>query len=353
MHANTSPLSRRITRRRLIAAGGLAASAMLAAPALPASRLAPTVRAQTPLTIRISYQPALLAAPLIIASEKGYFQQANLNVEPQIIWTSPELIAAFASGNMDGACGGIGPAQMNAIGRGILNPKLIAPLHTERPPVATPLTVSKALWDSGAVRSVADLKGRKVGLNSKASATAYWLHVVLATGGLTPNDVDVVEMPFPDAILAMSNGVLDASLIGEPYAVQGEQSGAIVRLSEDFIDNFQVTAVYFDAAFADTNRPAVEAFLSAYLKGARDLEGEGYRAQENLAILETHTKTPAATIAAGRVPYHDPEGRIHVEDFQKLNDFFVGQSLAPALTMSALVDPSYSEAARRLLAAGG
>ena len=138
---------------------------------------------------------------------------------------------------------------MNAISRGILTPRLIAPLHTEKPPVATPLTVRKALWDSGEVRSVADLKGRKVALNSKASAVEYWLHAALATGGLTPNDVDVVEMPFPDASSRWRTACSTASLIGEPYATQGEQTGAIVRLTEDFIDDFQVTAVYFDATF--------------------------------------------------------------------------------------------------------
>lgn len=353
MNADTSPLTRRVTRRRLIAAGGLAATAILAAPTLPLTRLAPIVQAQAPLTIRMSYQPVLIAAPLLIAMDKGYFEQANLNVELTVVWQSAELMAAFASGNMDAAAGGIGPAQMNAIGRGILNPRLIAPLHTERPPVATPLTVRKELWDSGEVRTVADLRGRKVALNSKASATEYWLYAALATGGLTPNDVDVIELPFPDAVAAMANGVLDASLIGEPNAVLGEQNGTLVRLSEDFIDNFQVTAVYFDAAFADKNRPAVEAFLAAYLKGARDLTGEGYRAPENLAILEKFTRIPAATIAASRVPYHDPEGRVHIDDFQKLNDFFVAQGVAAALTMSDYVDLTYAEAARQLLAAGG
>jgi hypothetical protein len=53
------------------------------------------------------------------------------------------------------------------------------------------------------------------------------------------------------------------------------------------------------------------------------------------------------------VPYHDPDGRVHVEDFQKLNDFFVAQGVAPALDMSALVDLGYAEAARQMLAAGG
>ena len=141
----------RLVRARAVTATGLALAVLLLTSVAPASTLTPPAHAQAPLTMRINYQPALLAAPLMIAMDKRYFEQANINIEPYEIWTSPELIAAFASGNMDGAAGGMGPAQMNAISRGILNPRLISPLHTEKPPLATPLTVRKALWDSGEV----------------------------------------------------------------------------------------------------------------------------------------------------------------------------------------------------------
>jgi len=240
---------------------------------------------------------------------------------------------------------------MNAVSRG-LDIRMVAPLHSERPPVATPLVVSKRLWDSGAVRSVADLKGRSVGINSKGSAIEYWLYKALATGGLTPDDVNIVVLPFPDEAAALGNGALDAGLLGEPIATKAEQDGAIVRLAEDFVDDFQVTAVMFDTAFANANRPAVEAFLAAYIQGARDVDGDGYRAPENLAVLERATKTPAASIAAGRVPYHDRDGMLHLADFQKLNEFFLAQGIAPPLDMSGYVDTSYAEGARALLASG-
>lgn len=338
--------------RRAVTALGLALAVLVLATLAPTSTFTPAASAQGPVVIRISHQPILIAAPLFIAKEKGYFEQANVNVETQVIWSSPEIIAAFASGGLEAAAGGFGTAQMNATARGILDPRIVAPLHTEKPPVATPLVVSRALWDSGAVRSVADLKGKKVAVNSKASATEYWLHAALAQGGLTPADVEVVILPFPDAIVAMTNGALDASMMGEPNATLGEQNGAIVRLSEDFINDFQVTAVYFDATFANQNRAAVEGFLTAYLKGARDLAGEGYKSPENLAILEKYTNTPAAVIAASRVPFHDPDGRVHVEDFQKLNDFFAAQGEAPSFEMASIVDHSFGEAARQRLAQG-
>src|SRR5205823_1419832 len=99
-------------------------------------------------------------------------------------------------------------------------------------------------------------------------------------------------------------------------------------------------------------RPIVEAFLAAYLQGARDLQGDRYRSADNLAILEKYTHVPAATIAASSLPYHDPDGNVHAADFQKLNDFFVAQGVAPPVDMNKYIDPSYAEAARGLLANG-
>ena len=312
--------------------------------------LPPATNAQAPVKVTVGQVPALLSSPLYIAQDKGYFSEAGLEVEFIDTWQASDMLAGIASGNIDIGTGGVGSALMNAINRG-LDVRIVAPLHTERPPLSTPLVVRKELWDSGQVRSVADLRGRRVSLNSKASGTAYWLHASLATGGLTPNDVDVQILSFPDAVVAMANGALDAGLVGEPVATLAERNGTIVRLAEDFpVDDFQVTAVYYTGQFADQQRPAGEAFLRAFLRGARDLEGSGYRSLENLQILEKYTKTPVDVIAAGRVPYHDPEGRVDVQDFQQLHDFFMREgelTFTQPLDMAALVDPSFAEAARR------
>jgi NitT/TauT family transport system substrate-binding protein len=297
--------------------------------------------------------PIFISAPMFIAQDKGYFTQAGVEVEMATLWVASELIAAMAAGELDGSAGGFGPAQMNAVNQGILDVRLIAPLHSEKPPVATPLVVRKALWDDGSVRSVADLKGRKVAINSKGSAVEYWFYAALATGGLTPDDVDMVVLPFADAIIAMENGAIDGALIGEPDVTRAELDGTIVRLAEDFVDDIQVTAVYFKTAFLNENRAAMERFLAAYLRGARDLEGAGYRAPENVAILAKYTRTPADLIAVARTPYHDPDGRVHVEDFQQLQDFFVQQGVVRTpIDINAVVDPSYAEAARRILVEG-
>ena len=64
MHARsvTSLLDARSSRRRFLTTSGLVAASLVAA-GLPGARSVPTVSAQGPVTIRISYQPILIASP--------------------------------------------------------------------------------------------------------------------------------------------------------------------------------------------------------------------------------------------------------------------------------------------------
>lgn len=351
-------LSRRSAIKRMATATSLALATVTLGAAMPTSTLTPgltpTASAQTPLTVRMAVLPIFISAPLFIAQEKGYFAEAGIDFQMTTLWQASEIIAAFAAGELDGSAGGFGPAQMNAVAQGALDVRLVAPLHSEKPPVATPLVVRKALYDAGTVTSVAELKGRRVAINSRGSAVEYWMYAALATGGLTPADVDLVVMSFQDASVALANGTIDGALIGEPDVTRAELAGTIVRLTEDFIDDIQVTAVYFKTSFIEQNRPAVEQFLSAYLRGARDLEGAGYRDPVNIAILEKATKVEASTIAIARVPFHDPDGRVHIEDFQKLHDFFVEQGVVRRpIDMASIVDLTVADGARRILAESG
>jgi sulfonate transport system substrate-binding protein len=252
----------RSARARVVTATSLALAVLLLMATAPASTLTPAANAQAPLTVRMSYQPVLIAAPLMIAQEKGYFEKANVNVELNVVWQSAELMAAFASGNMDAAAGGIGPAQMNAISRGILTPRLISPLHTERPPVATPLTVRKALWDSGEVRTVADLKGRKVALN-KGSNVHYLLVRALEAAGLAYGDIQPVFLAPADARAAFERGAVDAWVIWDPFqaaAEAGTQARTLVN-GTGLVANHQFYLA--DRSFTHANPRVIDAVLAA------------------------------------------------------------------------------------------
>jgi NitT/TauT family transport system substrate-binding protein len=84
---------------------------------------------------------------------------------------------------------------------------------------------------SAGVRSVADLRGKKVATPQQSSAH-YYLHRVLQTAGMTDRDIEIIGLPLPpkDIALILADGKADAVALWEP-----EPQLAIERLGDDAI----------------------------------------------------------------------------------------------------------------------
>ncbi len=146
--------------------------------ASPESDASPTTDAASELTeVTVGFVPVLVYAPLMIAQDKGYFEGQGLDVQLESLPGGSDMVVLTANGDFDIGVGGAGPAYFNAAERG-LNLKIVAPLHFERDPQATPLMVSKERFDSGELTSAADLEGLKVSVNARG-ATEYWLDTAM------------------------------------------------------------------------------------------------------------------------------------------------------------------------------
>jgi len=275
----------------------------------------------TPAKIRVVHVPVLIFAPLYVAIERGYFRQEGLDVE--LIGTpgGASSFVVLASGRAEVVVGGLGAALFNAAARG-LDFKVVGPVHMEKPPVSTPLVAGKKAYDSGQVRSVRDLKGKRVAVNVLGSATEFWLNAALLKGGLTMDDVQVVAVNFPDVPAALENGAIAAGLLGEPLATLAEDRGQIVRLSDDFVNGVQVTALYYSGAFIRSHPKEAVGFMTAWLRASRDLYAGGYKRDDVAAIVEKYTGVPAAIVKRAAPPFHEPNGKMNFNDFKRLQEFF-------------------------------
>lgn len=137
--------------------------------------------------------------PLIIAQEKGYFADAGLEVEivaPADPSAPPKLVAA---GQADIAIS-YQPQLHLQIAEGM-------PLVRVGTLVATPLNCLLVL-EEGPVKSLADLKGRKVGY-SVAGVEEALLTGMLAPHNVTPSDIELINVNFSLSPALMS-GQVDA-----------------------------------------------------------------------------------------------------------------------------------------------
>lgn len=328
-------------------AGPAAAPATDSVPAQPAAAQADAAANSELTTVRVGIVPITIFAPLFIADAKGYFAEEGIAVEMLAQEGGPENVVQVAAGNFDAAGSGIGSGMLNAIARGI-EFEIVAPLHTERPPLTSPFVVSKARYDSGELTSMGDMEGKKVSINSKGAATEYWLWNALQQADLDFPDVEVVGVGYRDVGPALENGSLDGGILSEPLATLMQDQDLVARLSEDFIDSFAPTYMFFNKEWAEANPDLANGFVKAYLRGARDLNGDQWFSDENTAIIEEYTGVPADVIQRANRSYHDPNGVVPIEDIETLEDFFRMQgqlAYEEDLDLSPYVNSSYAEAA--------
>ena len=138
-------------------------------------------------------------APIIIALEKGYFSDSSLDVEiiaPADPNDPPKLVAA---GQADLAVS-YQPQLHLQVEQGL-------PLRRIATLVATPLN-SLVVLEDGPVKSIADLKGRKVGFSVGGFEDAL-LNSVLVQHGLSIKDVTLINVNFALSP-ALLSGQVDA-----------------------------------------------------------------------------------------------------------------------------------------------
>jgi putative hydroxymethylpyrimidine transport system substrate-binding protein len=135
--------------------------------------------------------------PIVIAQEKGYFAEEGLEVEmiaPADPADPPKMVAA---GRADLAIG-YQPQLHLQIHEGL-------PLKRVGTLIATPLNCLLVLAD-GPVKTIADLRGRKVGF-SVAGVEEALLSAMLARHGLTLADVELVNVNWSLSPALMSKQV--------------------------------------------------------------------------------------------------------------------------------------------------
>lgn len=194
-------------RRQLIQA---VAAAGLGLPALASLAQSPAPR-----QLRIGHQKGYLS----LLKGRGTLDKHLASLGVSVKWTEftagPVQLEALNVGSIDfGDVGEAPPIFAQAAG---------APLAYVAATVPRPQTEAVLVPKGSAIRSVADLKGKKVALN-KGSNVHYFLVKLLEKHGLTYGDVNVVFLPPADARAAFEKNSVDAWVIWDPFLAAAEQA---------------------------------------------------------------------------------------------------------------------------------
>lgn len=220
-------------------------------------------------------------APFQLAQSKGYFADAGLEVAFQVGKGGADVATQVAVGNAD-LGGGIGdtPIIVRANGLDIRGVGLLG---------GRGLTQLAWRTDSG-ITGPADLKGKSVGVLSFQDTTYYNLLGVLASAGLSKDDVDIQAVG-PGGIIQLSIAGNLQAMSGVPEWIAAIQ-GAGVEMGQMPVDEvFPAMAqaiIASDKTIAE--RPeVVRGFVGAVLKAIDDIVADpAQAAKEYTAAVPQH-----------------------------------------------------------------
>jgi sulfonate transport system substrate-binding protein len=233
-------------RRRFIETSALAAPALLLgrSPASAATR-----------TLKIGYQKS--ATALVVLKGGGRLEQKLRPLGFDVSWnefpSGPPLLEALNAGAVNlGYTGETPPIFAQAGGTPIV--------YLANGP-ASPRTEAILVHPQGPIRTLADLKGRKVAFN-KGSNVHWFVLEALRKAGLRYADIQPIYLAPADAQPAFFSGAVDAWAIWDPFYAAAQAAGArVLADATGLVPNYPFYLARRD--FAADGAPALAATIEA------------------------------------------------------------------------------------------
>ncbi len=284
----------------------------------PAQSPQPAIQPLDPLVkVKVGVLGLLTEAGIYIALDKGYFREEGLELDIVPFARSAEQMVPLGTGELHFGVGAPDASLFNSVARDV-GIKLVSPNGvSNQDDSAGWLGVRQDLVDSGRYRDPRDLKGMRVGVSGSFSIATIRLERILLDAALAQDDVDVIVVPYPDMIAALSNRALEAAVLAEPFVTASKSLGVatpVVRLGEVY-PGVILQALILSPVFARQEPEATRRFVVAHLRGQRDyyrafIRGEGGK-DEMVPILIKNTNVKDPDVYA-RMGSHgvDPNGAI-------------------------------------------
>ena len=312
-------------QRRLFIAGS---GTLLAAPAV--LRAQATNIEKPKVSIAVGGKNLLYYLPLTVAESLGYFKAEGL--EPQIVDFAggSQALRAVVGGSADVVSG----AFEHTVNMQSKGQRLRAFVLQGRAPQIV-LGINPKTMPN--YRSVADLKGRKIGVTAPGSSTHIMANFVLSKAGLKASDVSYIGVGTSSgAVAAMRSGQIDAISNLDPVITILERSGDLKIVSDTrivaeadkvFGGPMPAACLYAPQSFIDKNPATVQALADAMVHALKWLQAAG----------------PGDIIKVVPEGFLLGDRAIYIEAFMKMRG---------ALSPDGMIPDAGAETARRALASG-
>jgi NitT/TauT family transport system substrate-binding protein len=154
-------------------------------------------------------------APLWIAVEQKLFEKYGLEVTPQFIGGSSPITQAMSTGEFDIGIGNGAVAALSRLNGGDI---LIIGLHAP--------AFSIDSWSRPEIRTIADLRGKTIGVTRFGSSTHFAAIAMLASAGMQPSDAVIVQTGgVGESLAALLSQQMDDVMMAPPQSFEAGRAG--------------------------------------------------------------------------------------------------------------------------------
>jgi len=263
----------RFDRRSFVSLAALAA-ASVAAPSL----LAQPKLEKSKVSIAVGGKAAFYYLPLTISEQLGFFKAEGLEVEISDFSGGARALQAVVGGSADVVSGAY-EHTINLQSKNQLFQAFV--LQGRAPQIA--LGVSTRTMPG--YKSLADLKGKKIGVSAPGSSTNMMANLVLSRAGIKAEDVSFIGVgTAAGALAAIRSGQIDAMSNTDPVMTMLEQKGDVKIISDTrtlkgtqdvFGGPMPAACLYAPAEFLQKNPNTVQALTNAIVHGLKWLQTAG------------------------------------------------------------------------------
>ena len=210
--------------------------------------------------------------PIVIAEEKGYFEEEGLELDFQLFTAAKDRDAALQAGELDGVIA-------DEIAISIYQNSGIDMKITGATNGAWTLVVGK---DSG-IENLEDLKNKKMAI-SENTMIDYLSDYIAEENGVNSSEIEKIAIPaMPARLEALRNKQVDAAILPAPFNDIAIADGGKGLADIDNAD-IMISAIGFLQDQIDNNEEAIKAFFAGYNKAVEYMKNTDIKEYEDIVI---------------------------------------------------------------------
>lgn len=244
--------------------------------------------------ITVAAVPSFDAAGLYIAQRRGFFAQEGLHVKIVPAISAETVIGSQLAGKIDITFGNYVSYILAMANQG-------ARLHLLSPgTVVAPSTQMIMLPAGSGIQNVAQLAGKRIGINAENNIGTLLVDSVLRLNAVPLSSVKYVAIPFPLMVRALQRHQIDAAWLPEPFVTNAEEAVGAQPLADTdagLVQNVPLVGYVCTRAWLKKYPRTAAAFVQAIAKAQRIASQDTAAVQQSAKYLgitqQTATIVPA------------------------------------------------------------